>query len=329
MTQSGIGAHGWRPWAGGRSTAAGRPKSGQHVWSRAVAGLAAVVLVLACVYLAASAYVTTLAAQSQRHPPEGTPADVGLAYEPVAFPSATDGTPLRGWYLPSRGERAIVEVHGINGNRWETNHPWLTRMTAQLVQDGFDVMLFDLRGHGESGGDRVALGWDERGDAQAAVDVVLQHGIQPGRIGLYGMSYGGATALLTAAITPSVGAVVTDSAFADQRVLLDSEIQRRTGMPRIFTPGVTLFSRLFYGLDLDAMAPEKALPAIAPRPILFIHGTADTRIPVEHAYRLKAASRNPADELWIVPGGEHTSSYLVEPEVYPARVLGFFDRHLQ
>ena len=162
-----------------------------------------------------------------------------------------------------------------------------------------------------------------------SVDVVLQHGIQPGRIGLFGASYGGGTALLAAAVFPSVGAVVTDSAFANQRLLTDSEMTRRTGMPPIFTPGVALASRLLYGIDLDAIAPEKALAAIAPRPILFIHGTADSHIPVEHAYRLKAASQNPADELWIVPGAEHTSSYLVEPEAYPTRVLGFYERYLQ
>ena len=329
MTQSGLGFHGWRPLSAERSTAAPRPGVRPRGWTRPLSVVAALAVLLACAYLAASAYIATTAIHPRRHPPVGTPADVGLAFEPVAFQSATDGTPLRGWYLPSRGERAIVEVHGVNGNRWESDHPWLPRMTAQLVQDGFDVLVFDLRGHGESGGDRTGLGWDERGDVQAAVDAVLQRGIPPGRIGLYGMSLGGGTALLSAASIPSVGAVVTDSAFANQRMVLANEIRLKMNAPPVFTPGVELFARLLYGLDFDVIAPEKALSAIAPRPILFIHGTADTRIPVEHAYRLKAASRNPADELWIVPGAEHTSSYLAQPEAYPTRVLGFFERYLQ
>ncbi len=50
------------------------------------------------------------------------------------------------------------------------------------------------------------------------------------------------------------------------------------------------------------IAPQRAVPDIAPRPILFIHGDKDRTIPVEHARRLRAVSRNPADEPWTLPG---------------------------
>ena len=73
---------------------------------------------------------------------------------------------------------------------------------------------------------------------------------------------------------------------------------------------------------------EKALARIAPRPILFIHGDADTRIPVAHGYRLKAASRNPVDELWVVPGADHVQAFSVQPDAYAAKVLQFFHRNL-
>ena len=301
--------------------------AGRRVWRVALAVGAALLAVLLVAYAVASAYMAISATRATRIPIQGTPADLGLAYEPVTFESAVDHVPLRGWYLPSRGERAIVLLHGIDSNRWD---PWpsLPQKAKIYVDNGFDVLTFDLRAHGESGGEHMGLGWLERRDVQGAVRLVEQRGIAPGRIGIHGNSYGAGTALLSTAAIPDVAAVISDSAFADQRLLLDREINRRTGLPPIFTPGISAFASLFYGLDLAAMPPELAVPQIAPRPILFIHGTADTRIPVDHAYRLKAASRNPADELWIVPGAVHVQAFAVEPDLYATKVVAFFDRHV-
>ncbi len=103
-------------------------------------------------------------------------------------------------------------------------------------------------------------------------------------------------------------------------------------------PAVFACVRVLYSLDLAEIPPERAVPAIAPRPILFIHGSDDPTIPVEHAYRLKAASKNPADELWVLEGSGHTEGVRlgdeqieVSPlrEEYLRRVSEFFDRSLR
>jgi len=105
------------------------------------------VAIVGLVYLAASAYITDSATHAARTPVEGTPSDLGLRYEPVTFESAADRIPLQGWYLPSRGERGVIIVHGISKTRWNS---WeRTADKAQfLVEHGFDVLVFDLRGHG-------------------------------------------------------------------------------------------------------------------------------------------------------------------------------------
>jgi uncharacterized protein len=185
-----------------------------------------------------------------------------------------------------------------------------------------------MRAHGESGGDRFTLGWKERYDVAAAVNVVMARGIPPGRIGVWAQSLGTASALLAAPELPQIAALVTDSALADARLLIESELHLRTGAPGVFAPGITLIGGPLYGIDLDAIPPEKAVAHIAPRPILFIHGDADTRISPEHSRRLFAAAHNPAAELWIVPGAGHVQSFATEPEAYAARVLGFFGHAL-
>ena len=290
-------------------------------------GVGLVVAVAALLYFAASTYIAEQATHAVRSPLEGTPSDLGLQYEAVTFESDTDHVPLQGWYLPSRGERAIIMVHGIDQNRWNA---WeRASQKAQLFVDhGFDVLVFDLRGHGQSGGDRLGFGWLERNDVLGAVAYVEGRGIAPGQIGLQGHSYGAATALLTAAVDPDIAAVVADSAFADIRPLLDQEVQLR-GYPPIFAPGIALVGTHLYGVDLDRIAPIAEVAKIAPRPILFIHGSADDRIPVDNGRQLFAAAHNDADELWIVAGAAHVQAFAVEPELYAQKVLAFFDASLR
>jgi fermentation-respiration switch protein FrsA (DUF1100 family) len=284
-------------------------------------------LLLAVGYVAISMYLANYITTAERHQPSGTPGDLGLAYEPVEFESAVDHLPLRGWYLPAAGERAIIFVHGIQGNRWDIDHH-VDELIARYVHAGYDVLTFDMRGHGESDGERFTVGWYERRDLRAAVDFVVSRGVRPGSIGIWAESLGTASAINATPELPEVGALVTDSALADARLLVDSELQIRRGLPPIFSPGITLVALPMYGIDLAAIAPEKVVPRIAPRPILFIHGNADTRIPFEHSRRLFVAAQNSIAELWIVPGADHVFSFATAPEAYASRVFDFFGRYL-
>jgi fermentation-respiration switch protein FrsA (DUF1100 family) len=64
-------------------------------------------------------------------------------------------------------------------------------------------------------------------------------------------------------------------------------------------------------------------------PILFIHGAEDTFVPLEHAHRLKEASHNPENELWIAPGAEHVRAYVINPAEYISRTTAFLDKALR
>ncbi|OGA19298.1 MAG: hypothetical protein A3H32_04175 [Betaproteobacteria bacterium RIFCSPLOWO2_02_FULL_63_19] len=308
-----------------------RLKSGILLWT-GIVGL------LSAAYFGFSAIVLS-AALTPRPAPHAIRSPLDDDAEAVRFASARDGVPLAGWLMPSHGTRAIVLVHGVDSASWDGGHPDLARA---YVSAGFHVLAFDLRGHGRSGGKRLGLGWDERGDVRAAVDLLLARGFKPGAIGVHGTSYGAATALLAAADIPEVGAVVADSAFSDVRDLMTAQIESRTSAPTwlastLASPGIESIAWVFHGLDLDRIQPMRAVPAIAPRPILFIHGNDDDVIPVRHAYRLKAASRNPADRIWVLRGRGHTEGIRLGHEqqtpsplreMYLAKVVAFFDSAL-
>ena len=314
-------------------------------WPRTRRGLLIVVgglAALTALYLGFSDYVVRSSLEPVSLCPIRTPAGSGLVPEELHFESDVDLIPLVGWLLPSSGDRAIVLVHGLTSNSWTGTQEDIARA---YVAVGFHVLVFDGRGRGRSGGDRLGLGWHERRDVRGAVNVLLGRGVKPGRIGVHGGSYGAATALLSTAAIPEIGAVVADSAFADVRDLMDAEIESKTGVPqpvaKLLRPGIALVAWLRYGLDLDAISPERAVPDIAPQPILFIHGSEDQRIPVAHARRLEAASGNAADELWILDGLGHTDGVRIgtppkclgDPspirEAYLGKVTTFFDRSLK
>jgi alpha-beta hydrolase superfamily lysophospholipase len=211
-------------------------------------------------------------------------------------------------------------------------------LARALVDAGFAVLVFDLRAHGRSGGERLDLGLLERQDVAAAVEFLLsEEGFKAGKIGIHASSYGAATTLLATPDIAAIGAVVSDSAFANAGEMVGRETQRQTGLPGWCTsalmPGTRLMGRLMFSLDFDN-SPEQAVARIEPRPILLIHGEEDTLTPVEHAERLRQAA--PTAELWLLPGCDHAEGVRLnngEPspmrEAYLNKVKHFFNGHLK
>jgi dipeptidyl aminopeptidase/acylaminoacyl peptidase len=273
-----------------------------------------------------------------RKQPEQTPAELGFSKaEVLSFRSTEDHIPLQGWLVPSSGDKVIVLVHGIHSHAWDCQTPDVVRAYSDA---GFNVLLFDLRGHGSSGGDRLGLGWLERRDVHAAVNLLLAHGFKPGKIGIHGTSYGAATALLAAAKIGEIGAVIADSAFANVGDVINGEVERQTGLPsrlaEALTPGIRFIASHYYSLDLDDISPEKAIAGISPRPILLIHGEEDPIISAEQARRLKAAAGDGA-ELWLLPGRQHAEGVLLAPDceqyspirhIFMRKITQFFERYL-
>src|SRR3990170_3409555 len=116
-----------------------------------------------------------------------SPAAYGLAYEDVEFPSAVDGIVLKGWLIDSPGTKTIVVMHGRNSVRDEPN-VGILELAQALVGQGYDVLTFDFRAHGESGGTRYALGQFEVRDVAGALDYLKGRGVR--EVGVIGYSMG-------------------------------------------------------------------------------------------------------------------------------------------
>jgi fermentation-respiration switch protein FrsA (DUF1100 family) len=290
------------------------------------------VLVLVVAYLGISWKYADGVTRVTRDPLKRTPAYVQATYEDVTFKSR-DGLTLRGWWFPAPGmvaaTKAAVLVHGKDQNRIDSSFE-PGRIARALIADGWSVLLFEMRGHGASDGLRWGLGQYEPSDILGAIDLAAQKTSQPSsRIATIGESMGGGSVLMTVGADPSIGPVVTDSAYASAAVVVDEVGPDYSGLPSWFTPGLVLMSRLLYGLDIGAVVPMDVVRAHPERAFFFIQCADDHTVALHHGLDLAAASANPDTQLWVVKDCGHVKAFVTHPQEWTTRVLAFLDRQLK
>ncbi len=286
------------------------------------------VVVLAAYFGISYRYADTLSLV-KRHEITKPATYVAPTYEDVSFTTA-DGLTLRGWWFaaPAQKERAVVLVHGKDQDRIDSSFD-PGRIARFLLADGYSALLFDLRGHGESDGLRWGLGQGEALDVAAAVDLAARKaGVPRSRVAVIGESMGAGSALMALAKLPDVGPMVLDSAYADVQVLLDEIAPQESGLPAPFTPGMELMAKLFFGVDLGSIKPVEQVRAHPERAFFFIACDKDATVAVHHAYDLRAASANPASQLWVASGCGHVKAFATYPAEWQARVTAFLDGQL-
>jgi uncharacterized protein len=250
-----------------------------------------------------------------------TPADSGLAYRSISFPSP-DGFPLAGWYIPTHNGAVVLMLHGYGANRTE-----LLERAVVLAKAGFGVLLYDLRGHGESGGVIRAMGWPDTKDVQAAVDFARQlPGVDRDRIGIFGFSIGGQIALRAAAEDKRLHAIFVD----------DPSYTRIEDIPAMPNPlddfearGVTRADLALISMRTGVPIPAgttKAISEIAPRPIFMISSGKTNMSRVLEDYLFSLAG-NPKDRLEIIEA-DHGGTFLARREEYASKLVGFFTQWL-
>jgi pimeloyl-ACP methyl ester carboxylesterase len=261
-------------------------------------------------------------------PPQITPADVGLPFDPVDVRSG-DLT-LPGWFIPAgNGERrpGVALVHG-----WESARDRLLPMAVFLHAAGFHCLAVDVRGHGANLAESLPITGGEFGsDALAAFQALIARPeVSSGAI--LGHSMGAIGAILAAAEDRRVAAVVATSTPADPwRLTRQTFRLARLPIPgAIAWPLAWLTARVYVrprGHAIHRTSASVALRTIE-CPILLVHGSADIVVPVAHLERLAtvATSAGRAVETLRVEGGQH--SWLYEFPEYRRAVASFLARSL-
>src|SRR4051794_26404842 len=235
--------------------------------------------VLAGATLAACAYMAHRVTSPRRIVPIAAH-EIAPEMQDITFRTG-DGLTIHGWYLPHDAPRdAIVIAHGFGMSRVE-----LLDLARGLRARGHTILLFDFRAHGASEGTRSTIGYHEAHDVAAAAHFLHERPELAGRaVGALGLSMGAAATTLAAAEEPLIAAVVADSAYATLSAVAVGGLRILYRLPAFpFAPLVIRFCELFTRTRIGVVSTVAAIGAIAPRPLLLIHGEADRLIPVANA----------------------------------------------
>ncbi len=245
------------------------------------------------------------------------------AVEPIEFDSA-DGTRLAGWLAVGTRDAAVVLLHGYRCDRRE-----MLPHADMLLDAGFTVLLFDFRNRGESGGDYVSLGYHEQDDVLAAIaHLKSRPDLRAASIGLLGISQGGASAILAAAGSDEVRAVAAEASFRSVDSAVGQSFTHFIGLPAFpFAPITVWLAERRTGIDAGEIVPERAVAALAPTPLLVMHGLDDETISPADSEAIFAAAGQPK-ALWLIPAAEHGEGATAAADEYRRRIVAFFDENL-
>jgi len=283
-----------------------------------------IIVAIPLLLIAAVAWLGSNYLLARRPPDEAdSPANYGLSAEAVEFRSG-DGVTLRGWYIRAENSvKTIIVCSGANGSLDADIHvaPWL-----QVA--GFNVLLFDWRAHGQSEGNVVTLGFNERYDLIAAVQFAKSKGAE--RVGVLGFSMGGTVAIATAAVYEDINAIAADSPFVTiVSAVAGGLIERGLheglsyGLARLLLMTACLRTQLnLFEIDL-----ARWIGRVAPRPLLLMFGEQDVIVPKSEVDLIFARANEP-QEIWRVPEAAHRALQVHQPEEYRRRILEHFSQHL-
>jgi pimeloyl-ACP methyl ester carboxylesterase len=207
-----------------------------------------------------------------------------------------EGVKLKGWLFHAAardgGSRGTgVFLHGVADNRGSS-----VGIAAHFLARGFDVVAYDSRAHGESGGDACTYGYYEKRDLHDVIDR-----LQSKPVVLIGFSMGAAVALQEAADDPRVGVVVAVSSFSDLRTAAKERAPFFASKGNI--DEAFRLAEQEARFRVDEVSPVAAAPRVA-APTLVIHGDHDDETPPAHAQRIFAALTH-RKQLTLVPNASH------------------------
>jgi len=267
------------------------------------------------------------------------PADFGLHSETVSFDS-TDGILLKAWWLPASGtpRGAVIIAHGID----HTRQVMLPRATF-LVHGGYDVLIPDLRCHGESGGTVASPGLLEARDILGALRYIRSRGSgEP--VAVLGLSYGAVASLIATAESSEIAAVIGDGAFPtgkdlsediSRHFLHDRKTNFLVRVPFLLSsvPGAARATALVYylrsgvylGPDLLSVIPSASHIRV---PVLLISGEKDWIVPTDRARQILSVIPDNRKELVVIPNAVHDTTYSAAPTLYANAVLDFLAKSI-
>lgn len=215
--------------------------------------------------------------------------------------------------------KGVILAHGFRNTGED-----MGKLAKFYYDQGFDILLPDARGHGESEGDYIGFGWHDRLDIKMWAEYLTTYGED--QIILHGDSMGAATVLMTSGeeLPDEVKGIIADSAYSSVKEELAHQLKHIYNLPAFPLISVTsLVTNVRAGFTFGEASVIDQVEKNT-RPLFLIHGDADDLVPTvmsEQIYDAAAGEK----ELWIVPNAGHTDSYKNETIEFEKRAQAFLD----
>lgn len=234
-----------------------------------------------------------------------------------------DGLNLRGdlFYGKEDSHLWLLAVHGYTGKRSD-----MYSIASYYAERGYHILTPDMRGHGQSEGAYIGMGWPDRKDILKWIDFIIQRDADA-QIILHGISMGGATVMMTSGedLPPQVKGIVEDCGYTSVWDIFSDELSYLFHLPEfpvLYAADLISKVRAGYGFREASALNQVAKSDV---PILFIHGSEDNFVHTDMVYELYEACSS-SKELLVVEGAGHGQSYAKDPDLYFGTVFAFIDR---
>lgn len=219
-------------------------------------------------------------------------------------------------------DRLAVCIHGYCDNGMGMMH-----IASMYHRMGFAVVLPDLHAHGRSEGGAIEMGWKERKDILQWIHMACSMGYK--QLVVHGISMGAATTMSLSgdSVPQEVKCYVEDCGYTSVWDEFSGQLREQFSMPPfplLYT--ASALCKLRFGWSFTEASPLNQVRKCR-RPMLFIHGDADTYVPFSMLAMLYEAKSGPK-ERWISPGSIHARSFQDHPSEYTEAVSKFVSKYI-
>ena len=221
----------------------------------------------------------------------------------IRFTGATAACGLFGLFVsaldtPDPQRPCVLICHGLGGEIAQ-----MLPQATMLIENGCDVFLFDMRGHGQSEACRTSLGYYESRDAVLAMDYLRREkGIS--KIILYGFSMGAVVAVLAAARDGKSSGVIAESPYDTLEEIVFWNARKMYRVPRFLVKIMLWATDVRRGSEYKEIDLRIALPQLKGVPMLLVGTADDQAVPIEMTRGL-APLLGDGQEYWETQGAEH------------------------
>lgn len=238
---------------------------------------------------------------------------------------SNDGLRLESDYFIQENEshKYAIVLHGYSQNRG-----YVLDIAHEYYNRGYNVITPDLRGHGNSEGKYLGMGWQDREDILLWIDKIVSSDLKSDII-IHGISMGAAAVVMVSGekMPSNVKAMIEDCGYTSLYEIFELELRTRFNLPAFpILDAADFVSRLRANYSIKEGSGINQIKKNI-TPMLFIHGCYDNFVPAEMAYRLYDACASQKEMLIMEEAGRNESRYL-DHDKYYKKTFEFIDKYI-